>query len=96
MAGDTGQKQFVELRKQNAYRSNLGAGLELVVSRFDLHALLATSGEIPHLHGCFGIHGNSQHLRVSIGCCVDLVHLVEDGIGCWELFFGLLLATFIG
>ncbi len=96
MAGDTDQKHFVELRKQNAHRSHLGAGLEIVVSRFDLHALLATSGEVPNLHGSFGIHGNAQHFRVSIGCCVDLVHLFEDGIGSWELFFGLLLATFIG
>jgi hypothetical protein len=31
-----------------------------------------------------------------IGCYIDQIYLLEDGIGGRDLFFGLLLATFVG
>ena len=32
----------------------------------------------------------------SVGLLFDLVQLVEDGIGLWNLFFGLLFCTLVG
>jgi hypothetical protein len=70
--------------------------LPIVVSRFDAHALLAAAREVSHLDGGFGIHGNTQGCRVGIGCRIDHIYLLEDGIGSRNLFFGLLLATLVG
>jgi hypothetical protein len=67
-----------------------------VVSRFDLYALLASAREVSHLHCGFGIYGKAYDLRIGIGCGIDLIYLLEDGISGWDLFLGLLLATFIG
>src|SRR5438094_3081716 len=96
MARHTSQKQFIELSKKNADRSHLGLGLEIMVSRFDPYALLAASREVSHLESSFGIHGNAQSCWIIIGCRIDLIYLLEDGIGGCKLFFGLALATLMG
>jgi len=41
--GDTRQKEFIRLGNQDTYRGHSGTGFEIVVSRFDAHALLATT-----------------------------------------------------
>src|SRR5579863_3203544 len=92
----TSQKQFIKLWKQNAKRSHLGLGPEIVVSCFDTHTLLASSREVSYLDCGFGIHGNAQRCRIIIGCRIDLIYLLEDGIGGCYLFFGLALATLMG
>jgi hypothetical protein len=70
--------------------------LPIVVSSVDAHALLAAAREVSHLDSGFGIHGNTQDRRVGIGCRIDHIYLLEDGISSRNLFLGLLLATLVG
>ncbi len=71
-------------------------GFCIVVARFNPHALLAPTREVPDLDGGFGIHGNAQGFCIAVRSRIDHAYLLEDRIGGWKLFLGLLLATLVG
>ena len=55
--------------------------MEVMIECVDDHSIQTTPREETQFHGRFGIQGNAQHGLVSVRFLVDLMNLVEDGIG---------------
>jgi hypothetical protein len=60
--------------------------MEVMIKCVDDHSIQATSGEESQLDRSFGIQGYAQYRLVCVGFLIDLVNLVEDGIGLGYLF----------
>jgi len=89
-------KQFVACRQKDPDRRHRCIRREIMVTALRFRAAFATLGKWANFHPGFGIHRETQYIRRCIRGCIDLVHLLEDGVRFGEFFLGSLLATFWG
>ena len=68
----------------------------IVVGGLDLHTIFAPACEGADCDGRFGIQRDPSDIRRRIGGAMALGHLVADGVGGWDVFWGCLCATFLG
>ena len=86
-----GAEDHVQLRLfhlQDARRSKHRVGMHIVVGRANGFGAtsLAPTREIADLHLGFGVEGDAERFRVVCGLRVDVLQMVEDGVGGGDFF----------
>src|SRR6266511_2933734 len=88
------QKQFITFGKEDPHGCHRCRGLKIVISSFHVPPTPSSSRERANFDRRFGIHRDSQDVFCGIRSLIDPAHSREDGIGGWNFFWGLTLATF--
>ena len=60
--------------------------MKVMIKCLDDDSVEAAPREKTQFQGRFGIQGNALHRFIGIGFLVDLVNLIEDGVGLCYLF----------
>lgn len=80
---------------QNAGRREHRVGMHVVIGR--RHMLVAASDaasrEFADFYLGLGVQGNMQRVRLMVGLRVNVLQVIEDGVGLGDFFWGLLLRT---
>lgn len=96
--GDTGHKQLIGLRKQDTHRGNSGPRFEIVVGRFDAHALATPLGEkSPTLTGALAsmemrtVAASLSAAALTRLTCSKIASLAASffGVCSWPLWYAL-------
>src|SRR3954470_10171586 len=76
------ETEFTLLRQIDAEWCHMRRlAMKIMIECFDDDPIQTPSAEKADAQRCFGVQGDAQHRLISIGGLVDLVNLVEDGIG---------------
>ena len=60
--------------------------MEVMIEGVDDHSTQTAPREVTQFHGSLGIQGDAQHGLIGVRFLVDLMNLVEDGVGLVNLF----------
>ena len=93
---DTVEKDLIKARQQETHGCQSRLRLEVVIRGLCLDSTFATARKGTDFDRCFGIDGDPEDLVSGISRTIDLTQVIENGIGLWNFFWGLLLATFLG